>query len=59
MKKLLSPLIPCAPAEAMPYCRDTLGLTVAPGSELVVSAGMAFPPCPCVETRGMITNHVI
>ena len=34
MKKLLSLLILCPLAEALPYC-------------------------PCEETRGMITNHVI
>ncbi len=46
-------------AEALPYYRDTLGLTVVPVSELIVSAGIELPPCPYEETRVLITNHVI
>ncbi len=46
-------------AEALPYYRDTLGLTVVPVSELIASAGIELPPCPYEETRVRISNYVI
>lgn len=45
-------------AEALPYYRDTLGLTVVPVSELIASAGIELPSCPYDETRVLITNNV-
>ena len=45
-------------AEALPYYQETLGLTLAPISELITSAGIELPPCPYEETRVTITQNV-
>lgn len=45
-------------ADALPYYRDTLNLTVVPVSELITSAGIEIPPCPYDEMRVQIRTDV-
>lgn len=45
-------------AEALPYYRDTLQLSVVPLSQLITSAGIEIPPCPYEEMPVQVVTNV-